>query len=404
MKNTIQHYAWGQRGNIAFIPTFLGISPEPDKPYAELWMGTHKNGPSSILIEEALVPLDRFIKHDPLKTLGKGTSKKFSDTFPFLLKILSADDALSIQAHPNKKQAEILHQEDPFHYPDDNHKPEVAIALDSLDALAGFKNYNEILDTFKTCPELSDMVSKETCGTLHAFTHEADHQKQTFLKSMYSEMLLTAERDPGRLEHTNNRIKDRLTSSTHLLTEDEILFINLEKKYATTDVGLLMIFLLKRIHLKKGEGIAITPGLPHAYLKGNIIECMANSDNVVRAGLTPKFKDTKTLFRILDYNTEKIPIIGAPAHKNDVLYHTPFEEFQISKMIISQGDKKTILSNNFPEILLVTNEKIRLYWGEKNLMESMELKKGMSVFIPACLETVHICSDNQAELYRVSVF
>ena len=150
MKNKIQHYALGGKGESAYIPRLIGIIPERDKPYAELWMGVHPNAPSYVEIDHSFILLDQLIRENPEEMLGKSVSNTYSNSLPFLLKVLSAEEALSIQVHPTKEQAKILHQKDSKFYPDDNHKPEIAIALDSHLAIVGFKPYPELVDTSKS--------------------------------------------------------------------------------------------------------------------------------------------------------------------------------------------------------------------------------------------------------------
>ena len=110
--NKIQNYAWGGKNENAFIPEFLGFKPQPDIPYAELWIGAHPNASSAILIDEQQIPLNEIIDKYPHEILGDFIAKKYSNKFPFLLKILSAEQMLSIQTHPNKKQVVELHKKD----------------------------------------------------------------------------------------------------------------------------------------------------------------------------------------------------------------------------------------------------------------------------------------------------
>ena len=156
--NKVQNYDWGTKNEDAFIPKFLGIEAVKDLPYAELWIGAHPKAPSEIEIEGIKYPLNSVIDNFPLEVLGIRVSKKYNGKLPFLLKVLSAARALSIQLHPNKHQAEVLHAKDPKNYPDDNHKPEIAIALDSLNAIAGFRPADQIKEIFIKCPELKDFI------------------------------------------------------------------------------------------------------------------------------------------------------------------------------------------------------------------------------------------------------
>lgn len=147
LKNKVQHYKWGAIGTMAYIPQLLGEKAESDKPYAELWIGAHPSFSSEIVIDEVAFPLYDIIQKFPKEILGEYVLNNYSKNLPFLFKVLSAAEALSIQAHPNKQQAISLYARDPEHYPDDNHKPEIAIALDELtpwsdlDHLQKFREY-----------------------------------------------------------------------------------------------------------------------------------------------------------------------------------------------------------------------------------------------------------------------
>ncbi len=147
--NKIQHYDWGTTNDNAFIPHLLGFSAVRDLPYAELWIGAHPSAPSDIVLQGRQSPLNKVIHDFPLEILGEYVARRFDNRFPFLLKVLSAARALSIQTHPDKEQAGKLHAADPAHYPDDNHKPEIAIALDSLTAIAGFRPPKDIAGTLR---------------------------------------------------------------------------------------------------------------------------------------------------------------------------------------------------------------------------------------------------------------
>ena len=152
LKNTIQHYAWGSKNADAFIPHLLGIEVENNKPYAELWIGTHPKAPSIVVDSGNKILLNKFIELYPTEILGEATARQFNNRLPFLFKVLRAAEALSIQTHPNKIQAEELHRLDPVNYPDDNHKPEIAISIDELTCLLGLRSFFVINSGFTDYP------------------------------------------------------------------------------------------------------------------------------------------------------------------------------------------------------------------------------------------------------------
>jgi len=293
LKNTIQHYDWGTKGKNAFIPKLLNVKPEKDKPYAELWMGSHLNASSKIFIGGKEIELAEIIRQYPIEMLGNETAKRFSNTLPFLFKVLSANEALSIQVHPSKKQAIALNKKDPINYPDSNQKLEIAIALDSLTALVGFKPFNQIMRTLKDYPEIQDFIGESDWSVT---------EKSKVIKRIFTKLIKKSVSDEVGLEDAFNKLNKRI-SKKKKQTEIEKYFLELSRKYKN-DIGLLILFFLNLVHLKRGEAVFTKPEIPHAYLKGNILECMSNSDNVIRAGLTPKFKDINTLLKVLNYELD----------------------------------------------------------------------------------------------------
>lgn len=382
--NTIQHYEWGSKNEEAFIPQFLGVNPERDKPYAELWIGAHPKAPSKIQMGNSETTLNDFIEKFPIEILGKRVAEKYNSKLPFLLKVLSARKALSIQTHPNKSQAEELHKKDPINYPDDNHKPEIAIAINSLNALVGFKPIEDILQIFEEYKSLSDLIGKNIVDQLKV--------DEGNIKKLYSILL---EKNEDEIKPVILSIKDKIENKKQKL-DFENQFLNEFNEYGF-DVGLFSILLFNYVTLKSDEGIFTDAGVPHAYLKGNIIECMANSDNVVRAGLTPKFKDIKTLIGIMNYSTEKPKIIGSEK-MNQINYLTPAEEFSLSISKIC-NEFKTISTNNSVIVLLVTEGEITITVNNENYSYT----KGECVLIPAQIDCFRLEAKKPSKIVTVDI-
>lgn len=378
LTNTIQHYAWGQKNETAYIPQLLNIQAEKDQPYAELWIGAHPKAPSTIMTRSLLELITEF----PVEILGEEASKRFNDKLPFLLKVLSAGEALSIQAHPNKKQAEKLHANDPKHYPDDNHKPEIAIALDALTALVGFKTMPEIFNLLEEYSPIAEFVTLEVLKT-------------EGLKAFYSQLMTKAETNPKELETILMKM-DQLITDKKNKSETDDLYLELRQKYGT-DVGLFSLYLFNLIHLDEGEAVFLKAGIPHAYLKGNIIECMANSDNVVRAGLTPKFKDITTLVDILTYETG-IPEIISPTTTAITEYVVPIPEFSIIRKNINSGQELQLLNDRL-KIFIITEGKITITSDGF----SGKFKKGDTVMVPAALEEYSISAHESTTIYTAMI-
>lgn len=388
--NKIQHYAWGASNESAYIPKLINQEVERDRPYAELWMGAHPSASSEIIVHNNKESLYQLLKAYPNDILGE-YAKKFNQEMPFLLKVLSAAHPLSIQVHPNLKQAALLHQKDPEHYPDSNHKPEIAIALDHLKALIGFRPLPKILSQLQSYSEICNFLGSEHINT---FSKQMNTQPKEALRNIYKLLMSKALNEKDRLMETLNQLENKIQLKEDL-SEHELLFLQLKKQYQNTDAGLLSIFFLNLVHLKKGQAVFLKAGIPHAYLNGNIIECMANSDNVVRAGLTNKYQDINTLVELLTYETETIQILES---SDDSLssFNLPIEDFKINIWNLKEGKKIEHHSNKSPSIYLITEGSITI--ASPN--HSDTFTKGNSLLIPACLSNYKIISEQDTVLYQ----
>jgi mannose-6-phosphate isomerase len=399
LENQIQHYAWGTKGGEAYIPRLLGIEPDPGLPYAEMWMGAHPNAPSRVRLGDRTVSLRRLIEQCPHQVLGPAVNKAFHGTLPFLFKILSAGKSVSIQAHPNAEQAAALHAKDPEHYPDPNHKPELAVALSSLTALMGFRPYTGILEALGLYPELAQFLGEETCARFREARARSPVAQRDRLRELFSTLIARSAGRPEALEAQTAALARRLGNATRPFRQEERYFLALREQYGGADVGLWMVFLLNLARLEKGQGVYIGPGIPHAYLGGNIVECMANSDNVVRVGLTPKYRDAATLIEILDYRPAPVPILEAPVEVREVVYHTPAAEFQVSRWHLASTESKRAALRDRPEILLVLSGEVRVGWsgGEETY------RQGESMLLPACLLGAVVEATAPTTIFRAEV-
>ena len=395
MKNTVQNYEWGTRGTNAFIPELLGMEPENDKPYAELWMGAHPKAPSQVLLNGEWQKLSDVINQYPQEMLGEKVFDKFGSSLPFLFKVLSAGEPLSIQAHPSKQQAEILHKNDPEHYPDDNHKPEIAVALDQLKALLGFKKIEQIREVVQRYVGFAEFTDNKAYNN---FINPANNTVKT-LKNFYSSIMLDSRNQPERFKNLIDTIKSAITAKNMSdRQEAEQLFIKMFNKYGY-DIGLISILFFNLITLKKGEAIFTPAGIPHAYLGGNIIECMANSDNVIRAGLTPKFQDVDNLLSLIDYSDKEPEPVNKVAGQGIERYLTFTDEFEVSR-IKSESGKELSVDNTGPSVIIILSGEIVVAWENSIGRNELILRKGNSLFIPAILKNYKIFFTFESEIYR----
>lgn len=390
LQNTIQHYPWGTRNDEAFIAHLLGVEPDLDQPFAELWMGVHPNAPSLVIDpEEGLKDLSTWISENPRERLSMDTPDLAGVNLPYLFKVLSADEALSIQAHPNKAQAEQLHDRDDVHYPDDNHKPEVAIAIDYLDALVGFISSERYAGVLKSFPELVDIMGAGPTGPAHL--------KQGVLKLLekwknkQSEVISTIKQIESRLN-----VKD-------LRNDIESLFLDQIQKCGNQDIGLLFIFLLNRVQLAAGEAIFLAPGVPHAYLRGNIIECMANSDNVVRLGLTAKFCDSQALSEILVFDEQENYLVETASDGYLTEYLSPTKEFSVKSLNLLQGESRAFSFRTKLTMFLLLDGEVSLHWGDKVNSCTSVYRRGDSFITPANLQSFTLQARNHSKIFIVDI-
>lgn len=404
LENTIQHYEWGTRGAEAFIPNFLGFTAEPDRPYAELWIGAHPSAPSRVRKNSERLVLPDFISQAPVEILGRSAAEQFSSELPFLLKVLSAGAPLSIQAHPDRLQARELHARDAAHYPDSNHKPEIAVALTHLTALAGFKPFDELLATLGRYPSIARLAGDDHAARLLSLAREEGtdrelrtRERRQALKAFFSALMRRALTHTAELEASIMAIEETMRRTSDA-SEEAAVFLNARSIYGC-DVGLISMLLLNLVHLKKGEGIFLGPGIPHAYLEGAIVECMANSDNVVRAGLTPKFKDVETLCTILTYDCGR-PVIMPPVPGAGVtVYPAPVEEFVLSRTLMTESDTFVRDARRTLEIMLVVDGSVSVTQDTGRQLFS----RGDAVLIPAVVARYELAAHTDAELFFASI-
>lgn len=302
-----QSYEWGKDAKSSFVAKMKGLSDDTSgKYYAELWVGTHPSCPSKIAGEEGEL-LDDFLKkpENQKKFFSpEHQATKFRNTVPYLLKILSIRTALSIQAHPCKKLAEQLHEKLPDKYKDPNHKPELICALTPFEALCCFRSLKDIIAFLKQVPEMAKLVDAQAslgkywsapASEMPAADSDAEkHALKAMMEKLYA---VPAEVCTEALRAHLKHIKE----NGQKCPEDEV-FARTYGQYPD-DVGCWMVYFLNYVKLVPGQGLFLSDSEPHAYISGEGVEIMACSDNVVRAGLTPKWKDVHTLIDMLKYDT-----------------------------------------------------------------------------------------------------
>lgn len=358
-------------------------------------MGTHTKSPS--LIAFTNTTLSSHLAANP-SFLGEDVIKKFDaadGNLPFLFKVLAIEKALSIQSHPDKKTAERLHAEQPDIYKDANHKPEMALALTPFTALCGFMPFPEITAFLTSTPEFAALVPpaiSQNFITLSAppssspsFSPNTPEQKVA-LKNLFT-ALMTA--DPDLLSKQVELLVSRFKAGNEHESERKVkdLVLRLDEQFPG-DIGIFCAFVLNYVELEPGEAIYLGAGEPHAYVSGDIIECMANSDNVIRAGLTPKLRDIPNLISTLTYNSappsaQRLQTSSFPAEASaasfTTLYDPPIPEFSVLRVVIPQGKSEDHPGVAGPSLAIITAGGGKIKWqnGESEVVE------GEVIFIAA---------------------
>ncbi|AET39521.1 mannose-6-phosphate isomerase PMI40 Ecym_4481 [Eremothecium cymbalariae DBVPG len=419
LETGFQQYDWGKVGTSSAVAQYAASSNpslkiEEDKPYAELWMGTHHKVPSLKLgTDESLRDL---IAKNPMDMLGAGIVKKFQSTneLPFLFKVLSIEKVLSIQAHPDIPLAKKLHLQDPKNYPDGNHKPEMAIAVTDFEGFCGFKPLEEISDELQRIPEFKNVVSDEVAEQFirgikpqATLGSKEDETNKKLLQAVFSNVMNASE----ELITINARalIKRAISSPSDFNNRTlPDLLIRLNRQFPD-DVGLFCGgMLLNHCTLKAGEAIFLRAKDPHAYISGDIIECMAASDNVVRAGFTPKFKDVNNLVSMLTYTYEAVekqkmqlePFKKSSGEGNATLYNPPIEEFSVIRTTFQDAvGTRSFEGLQGPSILITTSGSGSIQAGDLNL----KAEPGFVFFIGPETEIKLIANDKEFITYRAFV-
>lgn len=409
LRCSVQNYDWGIRGDQSTVARLFernwSKEIDPEKPYAEFWMGTHDSGPSFVVGEEEAkkVTLKSWVKENP-GVLGDKVVAKWGTDLPFLFKVLSVAKALSIQAHPDKELAKTLNKMHPNIYKDPNHKPEMAIAITEFKALCGFVSTKELKDVLRNVPEIKELVGLEDASKFIDIKEEDGCRDvvKAVLQSIFTKLMSAGKETVSELV---SKLKSRLEeeSKIRMLNEKEELALLLEKQYPD-DIGVISSFFFNYVILNPGEALYIGANEPHAYVSGECIECMATSDNVVRAGLTPKFRDVQTLCSMLTYKQGSPEILkGIPLNPYISRYTPPFDEFEVDHCLLPSGESVVLSAVPGPSLFVVVA-------GEGNLQpglameDTVAVKEGHVFFVPANSEIkISAGAAGKLQLYRARV-
>ncbi len=381
LTGTLRTYPWGSR---TLLPELRGL-PSPSRwPEAELWFGAHPVSPSTVGDR----PLTEVIDADPQAALGTRVREQFGDGLPFLLKLLAAAEPLSLQAHPSAEQAkEGFERENALgiplealnrNYKDASHKPELIVALTDFSAMAGFRPLSRTRELFDAldCPQLERYL-----GFLDHDPEPGD--EDAVLRGLFTTWITIP-------SQARTELIDGVIESARVLLDrgDWIAgvlstVVDLQEMYPG-DVGVLGALLLNHLSLAPGEGIYLDAGQLHAYISGMGVEIMANSDNVLRGGLTSKYVDVPELVKVLDFQSLEDPVV----RPNDGQYHVPAAEFSLHCHLLNGSDDSRVpIDHDGPAIALCTAGEVTL--------GGLVLTAGNAAWIPASDPAVTATGEGQ---------
>jgi mannose-6-phosphate isomerase len=403
LRGALRTYAWGSRTAIA---EFTGKPSPTAHPEAELWFGAHPADPAFLETDHGEDSLLDAVRSDPEGQLGAAVRNRFGDTLPFLMKVLAADEPLSLQAHPSAEQAaEGFAREDRLgipvsspvrNYRDRSHKPELLVALYTFEVLAGFRPAASSVELMRALG-VSDL---DQFVNLLAGQQDADG-----LRALFTTWITAPQPDldvlvPAVIDGAITYVR----SGNKQFAAEARTVLELGERYPG-DAGVLASLLLNRLTLRPGEGIYLPAGNLHTYLQGVGIEVMANSDNVLRGGLTPKHVDVPELLRVLDFAPAREVTLRPKTSEDgmETVYETPAPEFSVSVLGIDGdllGHEVDAPSrHDGPQILLCTEGSAVLH--AKSSVVTLE--RGAAAWVSADDGPIRLVAHRPTKLFRATV-
>lgn len=371
---------WGKKGGDSLAAKLASKHPgtdfkiEKDQTYSEMWMGTYPSVPSYVLGTDDT--LEEYLKKNP-NLVGKKIADQFGPGLPFLPKILSMDKALPLQIHPDRQLAEQLHKQNPEKFTDTNHKPEIAIALSQFELFAGWKPLNDLTQLFQQPPLKKFLPSPHT------------HFNDESLKRVAQTIL---EADDKTVAATLNELIKTPESAFGKYSYIPKMLERVRSQYTEFDNGnLLAVVCMNYMILQAGDSVYVPADGMHAYLSGNIMECMARSDNVLNTGFCPRpDRDSVPLFcealSFWPHEPDEALLGRHPAEKSlngkTIEYSPPISEFNVLSTHLSAGEREKLKPINGPSIMVVTGGGGRMT-AKASASKDYELKEG-SVYFVAC--------------------
>ena len=395
LKGKVQHYAWG---GYEFIPHWLGIENTEHKPYAEYWMGAHPSAPSAVCTQNGELSLNQLIHDHHEEFIGEKVYRRFGE-LPFLFKILDVKDMLSIQVHPTKAAAEAgfaaeeaagVRLDSSFrNYKDKNHKPEVMVALSEFWLLHGFREKDSLKKILQSVPEFEPLINIFNDGDYKALSEYTMHLPHDEVNETLTPLIQ---------KEIQRKQNGELTKADPGWWVSKLYENEPPEEWGNIDRGVFSVYFFNIVKANPGEAVFQGAGLPHAYLEGQNVELMANSDNVLRGGLTPKHVDVNellkhTIFEGIVPNVMK----GERKESGEINYPCPVPDFGISKIELTANQDYQSTANSL-EIFVAIDGSAQI----KGMSKNISLKKGKAAIILAG-ETYHISTEDYALLYKAFV-
>lgn len=383
LKGKVQNYAWG---GYKYLPALLNVANQEGKPFAEYWMGAHNSAPSTIEIASKQLALNQQIQADPATFLGTAVWEKFGE-LPYLFKILDVKEMLSIQVHPTKKEAEkgfdaeeaagIPITDKKRNYKDRNHKPEVMVALSDFWLLHGFLAADKLTKVLESTPAFQSLVPVFQQNGYKGLYQQVMELPQPEVDALLAPLVTAALQSP-----TTDKSLPAYWVAKLYPQKPELPLTGIDK-------GVFSIYFFNIVKATAGQAVFQGAGVPHAYLEGQNVELMANSDNVLRGGLTPKHIDVPELLKHTVFEGVVPNIMEGQLLPNGELnYPCPIEDFGITRIELKPAGE-VIAKSESAEIMIALDGDIHLQPNE-GASEGVHLFKGEAAFIlPATSYSIH---------------
>ncbi len=407
LQGVVQHYDWG---GFDFIPALLGQPHPSSVACAELWLGAHSGGPAIVDSPDGPISLADLVREAPSHVLGDTVALRFDSLLPYLFKILDARKMLSIQAHPTIAQARAGFEREESagvpltasvrNYKDKNHKPEVHVALTDFWMLHGFRPLEKMAESLRKIPELRSLMPDFDARLSVAGKTPA--LRSDLLRNLYERAMTMSQAEVDEL--LNPLIKRLESQMPRDKNEPDFWAARAAREFPLPDGhrdrGIFSIYLLNLVRLHPGEATYQSAGTLHAYLEGTNVELMANSDNVLRGGLTPKNIDVPELMRVVRFNEGVVDVIrGNDSGNGETVFPTPAEEFELSRIHCREEQIYRSGKRSGPDTLIVMNGEVTAEAGG----EKLHLSRGECLFVTQDTDYTLTGESQDAVVFKASL-